>query len=281
MKPFLILVGIAAMGVLGFVAEPAFRFKVTGLNPKKTSGNALETLGIRPSGSAPTIDLTALTPEQLPKNVTISDELKFADEASGLSITLAPGSRSKLLRIEGANAVIRPGDTAYSIVLPISKTNLMEQLAAKPPATTPPPAPKPTPAPGGDSEEPAPVPATVVDPQPAPVPAPVPEPAPAPEPAPIPEPAPVPTAPAAGPVDVVKVMQESIRSGQIKEFTFDQVLGWKAAADETVNGVEFQTGTAAYKAETILGVNELQAKAFIKDGKVQRWIWPKTSMEIK
>lgn len=269
------------MGVLGFVAEPAFRFKVTGLNPKKTSGNALETLGIRPSGSAPTIDLTALTPEQLPKNVTISDELKFADEASGLSITLAPGSRSKLLRIEGANAVIRPGDTAYSIVLPISKTNLMEQLAAKPPATTPPPAPKPTPAPGGDSEEPAPVPATVVDPQPAPVPAPVPEPAPAPEPAPIPEPAPVPTAPAAGPVDVVKVMQESIRSGQIKEFTFDQVLGWKAAADETVNGVEFQTGTAAYKAETILGVNELQAKAFIKDGKVQRWIWPKTSMEIK
>ena len=144
MKPFLILVGIAAAGVLGFVAEPTFRFKVTGLNPKKVSGNALETLGIPASGSAPAIDLTALTPEQLPKSVTISDEIKFADEASGLSITLAAGSHSKLLRIEGANAVIRPGDTAYSIVLPISKTNLMEQLAANPPAAkTPPPAPTP------------------------------------------------------------------------------------------------------------------------------------------
>lgn len=76
-------------------------------------------------------------------------------------------------------------------------------------------------------------------------------------------------------------MQESIRGGQIKEFRFDQVLGWKAGADETVDGEVFQTGTVSYKAETIFGVKTIQAKALIRDGKVQRWIWPKSGMEIR
>ena len=43
----------------------------------------------------------------------------------------------------------------------------------------------------------------------------------------------------------------------------------------------YQIGAVAYKAETIFGVKTIQAKALIKDGKVQRWIWPKSGMEIK
>jgi hypothetical protein len=80
---------------------------------------------------------------------------------------------------------------------------------------------------------------------------------------------------------VVKVMQESIRSAQVKEFTFDQVLGWEPASDETVDGESYKIGMVSYKAETIFGVKTIQAKALIKDGKVQRWIWPKSGMEIK
>ena len=80
---------------------------------------------------------------------------------------------------------------------------------------------------------------------------------------------------------MVKVMQESIRSAQVKEFTFDQVLGWEAAAEETVDGEVFKTGLVSYKAETIFGVKTIQAKALIKGDKVQRWIWPKSGMEIK
>ena len=76
-------------------------------------------------------------------------------------------------------------------------------------------------------------------------------------------------------------MQESIRSGQVKEFTFDQVLEWKPGAAETVDGESFESGLISYKAETIFGVKTIQAKALIKDGKVQRWIWPKSGMEIK
>ena len=86
---------------------------------------------------------------------------------------------------------------------------------------------------------------------------------------------------AGGVGSVVKVMQTSIRNGQIKEFTYAQVLEWKAEPDETVDGEVFQAGTVTYKAETIFGVKTIQAKALIKAGKVQRWFWPKSRIEIK
>jgi len=85
-----------------------------------------------------------------------------------------------------------------------------------------------------------------------------------------------------GPVDVVTVMQDSIKGGAIKEFTFDQVLDWQPSeAPETVDGESYQTGIASYKAETVFGVKTIQAKALIKGGKVVRWLWPKSGMEIK
>ena len=117
-------------------------------------------------------------------------------------------------------------------------------------------------------------------PEPPPVPEPAPEPAPAPVPEPSPAPEPAPPE-AAGSADVVKAMQESVKAAQIKEFTFDQVLEWKAEADEIVDGETYKTGVASYKAETIFGVKTIQAKALIKGNKVQRWIWPKSGMEIK
>ncbi len=76
-------------------------------------------------------------------------------------------------------------------------------------------------------------------------------------------------------------MQTSLQEHQIKEFTIEQVLGWKAESNETVNGVVFQVGSLTYKAETIFGVKTIQAKALIKDGQVQHWIWPKSGLEIK
>lgn len=92
-----------------------------------------------------------------------------------------------------------------------------------------------------------------------------------------------PPAPAAalGPEEIVKVMQDSIRAKQVKEFNFDQVLGWKAGEEEEVDGEKYQTGVAAYKAETIFGVKTIQAKALIQGGEVKKWIWPNSGMEIK
>jgi len=77
-------------------------------------------------------------------------------------------------------------------------------------------------------------------------------------------------------------MQASIKGGEIKEFTFDQVLDWQASQQpETIDSETYQTGIASYKAETVFGVKTIQAKALIKDGKVVRWLWPKSGMEIK
>jgi hypothetical protein len=80
---------------------------------------------------------------------------------------------------------------------------------------------------------------------------------------------------------IVKIMQTSIRSGQLKEFAFNQVRGWKPEANETVDGVLYQTGVAAYKAETVFGSKTILAKALIKNGKVARWIWPRSGIAIK
>jgi hypothetical protein len=145
---------------------------------------------------------------------------------------------------------------------------------------------------------PKPDPAPVVknDPEPAPTPEPTPEPEPDPAPAvadnggekmedpkpdPTPIPEPAPTGAVLGSEEIVKVMQESIKAAQVKEFTFEQVLAWKAGEEEEVDGVKYQIGNAAYKAETIFGVKTIQAKALIKEGKVTKWIWPNSGMEIK
>lgn len=142
-------------------------------------------------------------------------------------------------------------------------------------AEPPPPSVDPVPA------APAPVPVT---PAPAPVvetPAPAPEPMPEPEPAPEPAPVEPPVAAVLGAEEIVKLIQDSIRSKQIKEFGFDDVLTWKAGDEEEVDGVKYQTGIVTYKAATILGVKTIPAKALIQGGKVAKWIWPNTKTEIK
>lgn len=180
---------------------------------------------------------------------------------------------------------LRPTLTGRTQVAIVVQT-LPDEGEETPAPPTPGPKPAPTPAP---KPEPAPEPPPVAkkDPEPVPTPEPTPEPPPVtPEPTPAPEPAPTPEpAPAAAVTlsadDIVKLMQESINAKQVKEFSFEQVLGWKAGDEEEVDGVKYQTGVAAYKAETIFGVKTIQAKALIKEGKVAKWIWPNSGMEIK
>ena len=76
-------------------------------------------------------------------------------------------------------------------------------------------------------------------------------------------------------------MKASVSGGAIKEFTAEQVQAWKIGDEEVVDGETYQTGLAAYKAETIFGPKTVQAKALIKGGKVVKWIYAKTGMEIR
>ena len=301
MKWFFNFLCIAASGVLGYVAEPKLRFALTGMHLSAVElGKSTKVILEMPGGGAQ-IDLASLTPDQLPKSVYLKADVKVSDAASGVTMIFPAGNTAKLLRIEAGNAVISPGEGPFSGLIPVAQTDLFAQISANPPVNPPAPRPPdvtPTPPPSvppvappvvpvtppnGDSGEPPKVIEPPKVPEPAPLPPPpVPEPAPAPvptpEPAPVVEPAPAPTG---NPADVVKAMQESIKAAQIKEFTFAQVLDWKADEPETTDGETYQTGLISYKAETIFGVKTIQAKALVKGDKVVRWIWPKSGMEIK
>ena len=278
MNWFTLLFGIAAAGVAGYVLEPSLRERLTGEKPAARVIVVQDPVNNQP---VPDIDLSTIRPEQLPDKVLVKVAVELTDPADTTStLQIAAGGRAKGLRIEGMDLVIGKGTFEGRVA--IQNTDLIDQLSLNPPKpVVPEPEPAPVPEP-----TPPPVPAPTPEPVPAPAPAPIPEPEPLPrgesEPEPVkPEPAP-PAAPATlGDADIVKIMQESYRSGLIKEFVVDKALGWKATGEEKVDGETYLTGLVDYSAETIFGVKSVQAKALIKDGKVVKWISPKSGMEIK
>lgn len=100
-----------------------------------------------------------------------------------------------------------------------------------------------------------------------------------------PEPAAAAATPPATPEanDVVSLMKAGIAAGALKDHIKpDQILGWKDTGEETIDGQAYQTGLVAYRAKTIFGENStIEAKALVRDGKIERWIWPKSGMEIE
>jgi hypothetical protein len=277
MKAFLFILGLVAAGILGYSSEPQFRLSLTGKTPGEKPATADPVVAAAPApGAKPTFDPASIPADRLPEKVLLKSEAEIVDAASDLRMKVSAGNRMILIRLEGGNVIISPGPGPFEGRVPIEQTDLMEQLAAM--SDTPPPAPaEPAPAP-----VPTPEPAPVPTPEPAPEPEPTPEPAPepTPEPEPVPEPAPAPAP--AGSGDPVAIMKASIQAGEIKEFTFDQVLEWlPGEGAETIDGQSYQTGIASYKAETVFGVKTIQAKALIQGGKVVRWLWPKSGMEIK
>jgi outer membrane biosynthesis protein TonB len=288
MKLFFNLFGMAMAGVLGYLAEPSLRHQLTGQSPSEVERGTHGKL-IFQYQDGTRFDPADLAADQLPDQVRVDIPVKVKNAANGNTMTVDGGNRVRLLRIEAANAVVSPAD-GFEGSVPILRTDLANQLAANPPAKraaaaeTPDTVPAPDPVKPPEAMEtptPEPVPEVVPEPEPAPVPEPAvtPEPATEPAPAPAPETEKTPAPTAGG--DPVAAMKASIQAGQIKEFTGDQVQEWKAGEDEQVDGETYQTGLASYKAETIFGVKTIQAKALIKNGKVQRWIWPKSGMEIK
>lgn len=81
--------------------------------------------------------------------------------------------------------------------------------------------------------------------------------------------------------DAVLVMKASIASGEVSKFSAAQVLEWQAGTSpETIDGETYQIGNLVYQTETPFGTKNLPAKALIKNGKVVRWISPKSGMKI-
>lgn len=290
MKAIVTLCVMAVAGALGFLIEPELRPMLTG-----------EKAGIKKNsdGSAqPThIKLNELSLDQLPKFVMIKKQVQY--QSSGITFSIPSGSLAELKGVEGDQVNITPKGSQDIIQVPISETDLVEQLKANPPTSTPvtnnpPPAPvvpdvpvTPAPQPPATTN-----PGTVASNNPPPVtPAPTPTPTPTPtipEPPPVtPTPQPKPPVSPAGPLqavsdsEVVQLMKASIANKQIQEFSSDQVTEWTPGENQTIDNVTYQTGTAFYTTTTPFGSTTMKAKALIHNGKVVRWIWPHTGIELK
>lgn len=271
MKFLFAIIGILGAGVLGYVLEPDMRPALTGMVPTAPAPPVTLPQTVAPiaTPAQPRYDYASLQPSQLPEKIILTAQAFATAPGETDALPFPAGTKIKPLRIEGSDVHFSIGGT-FQGKIAVDQTNLVETLIANPP-----------PAPVAAPVEPPPVVVTETTPAPVAQPMPTPTPVPTPEPTPEPTPTPVASASALSAEDIVKVMQESIRSGQIKEFTFDQVIGWKATEEESVDGQTYQTGLAAYKAETIFGVKNIQAKALIQNGKVTRWIWPTSGLEIE
>jgi len=216
------------------------------------------------------IDPATVREDELPAQVTLKRrmEVSSADQAS--VVALEQNTIVQVIAKSGNNLTVSALSGPLKGIVPVQHTDLLEQVAR-------------TRILQGGGETPV---AAVLTPAPTVVPTPPvvtqvdpPEVTPTP---PAPEPTPTPVEPAAPvSVDIVQLMQASIKGGQVKEFTFDQVQGWKVGEDESVDGEDYQTGLAAYKAETIFGVKTVQAKALVQKGKLVKWVYAKTGMEIR
>lgn len=278
MKLIFNLFGIAASAYLGYMLEPNLRFVLTGSQPSAIEKGKDKRVILDMPGSAPSIDLGSLTLDQLPAKLLIKTAVDVSDTASGTTMTMKAGSRVKLLRIEGANAVVSPGEGPFSGVLAITETDLFEQLAMTPPTGKRLAVADPIVIPQEPEETESVKPEKAVDEPQAPA---TPEPAVEEATAEAPAAAVADSTDTTSSTDVVEVMQASIKSSQIKEFTFEKVLEWQAGGEEVVNGEKFKTGLASYKAETIFGTKTIKAKALIKGGKVQRWVGENTGKQLK
>lgn len=248
MKHLITIAVVGAAAYFGYKFEPDLRLAITGI--PYGVGHKMA------NSSLPNVDLATLRPDQLPKEVTIFATIPFKDTSANLVINLPAGSKHQPVKVTPPNVQLLVKGTKFKIVLPIEKTDLIEQLSLMPLDTAPPPTP------------------TEPEPEPEPV---APEPTPA-EPAPIA--APTPTAPI-GPVDPVKLMRESLQTNPVKEFSIGQVTTWSPGPEETIDGETFATGIISYETPTILGQKTMQAKALIKNGSIQKWTYTKSGIEIK
>ncbi len=203
------------------------------------------------------LDLSKVVPEDFPAKVELKVAHTISDANSGVTMKLEKGIHVKPVRLQAGQLVVQPVGLPIESLIDVDSTNFKElvlprmtmrlqnAVVAKDPEPTPPVAP--------------------ADPEPVP-------------------PAVTPPTPAADKLDaaaIVALLKADVEAGKVTEFKASQVTGWKAGEELEFDGDTYQTGLVTFKAETILGVQEHEAIALIEDGKVYKWMWAKTKLEMR
>ena len=273
---------------LGYVLGPT----ITPMLVKEKKATSSLVKNVKIQSAIYEIDLAEYRTDDLPKSVKIAKQIKLETNSGEGVKVLTRGTEVKLLNRDGLELIIETTDGVAKGRVAIEATDLYGVLAqAKFDKDAGKVAGGPTPAsPKPPVNPPAPVnPPTVAAPTP-PVATP---PAPATgvpmvasgdggtdgsdNSAPTPEPADK----KLSPDELVALMKKFIAAGTLKEFKAEQVVTWKAGEDESIDGVNYQIGLVTYKAQTIFGEKPVNAKALIKGGEVNRWVFAKSGMEMR
>jgi hypothetical protein len=273
---------------LGYVLGPT----ITPMLVKEKKATSSLVKNVKIQSAIYKIDLAEYRTDDLPKIVKIAKQIKLETNSGEGVKMLTRGTEVKLLNRDGLELIIETTDGVAKGRVAVETTDLYGVLAqakfdkdagkvAGGPTTAPP---KP------QDNPPAPVnPPPVADPTP-PVATP---------PAPATggpmvasgdggtdgsdnsEPTPEPADKKLSPDELVALMKKFIAAGTLKEFKAEQVVTWKAGEDESIDGVNYQIGLVTYKAQTIFGEKPVNAKALIKGGEVNRWVFAKSGMEMR
>jgi hypothetical protein len=273
---------------LGYVLGPT----ITPILVKEKKATSSLVKNVKIQSAIYKIDLAEYRTDDLPKIVKIAKQIKLETNSGEGVKMLTRGTEVKLLNRDGLELIIETTDGVAKGRVAVETTDLYGVLAqakfdkdagkvAGGPTTAPPKPPVDPPAPVN--------PPPVADPTP-PVATP---PAPATggpmvasgdggtdgsdNSAPTPEPADK----KLSPDELVALMKKFIAAGTLKEFKAEQVVTWKAGEDESIDGVNYQIGLVTYKAQTIFGEKPVNAKALIKGGEVNRWVFAKSGMEMR
>ena len=273
---------------LGYVLGPT----ITPMLVKEKKATSSLVKNVKIQSAIYEIDLAEYRADDLPKIVKIAKKIKLETNSGEGVKMLTRGTEVKLLNRDGLELIIETTDGVAKGRVAIEATDLYGVLAqAKFDKDAGKVAGGPTPAsPKPPVNPPAPV-------NPPPVAAPTPPVATPPAPAagvpmvasgdggtdgsdnsaPTPEPADK----KLSPDELVALMKKFIAAGTLKEFKAEQVVTWKAGEDESIDGVNYQIGLVTYKAQTIFGEKPVNAKALIKGGEVNRWVFAKSGMEMR
>lgn len=279
---------------LGYVLGPT----ITPMLVKEKKATSSLVKNVKIQSAIYEIDLAEYRTDDLPKIVKIAKQIKLETNSGEGVKLLTRGTEVKLLNRDGLELIIETTDGVAKGRVDIETTDLYGVLAqakfdkdagkvAGGPTSAPP---KPPVNPPPLVNPPAPVnPPPVGDPTPPVVTPPTPETGGAmattgdggkDEPDKLP-PTPEPADKKLSPDEIVALMKKFIAAGTLKEFKAEQVVTWKAGEDESIDGVNYQIGLVTYKAQTIFGEKPVNAKALIKGGEVDRWVFAKSGMEMR
>jgi len=79
---------------------------------------------------------------------------------------------------------------------------------------------------------------------------------------------------------ILAAMHADLAKRKNFEFSVDDVVSWQAGKREMLDGRLVDTGKVRYKAQTIFGVKEIVAIAFVENRRVLKWAYASSRMEI-